>query len=427
MINLNYQSFGTEGFNLRLRFYCNGETKYLAINRKLKGNLYKRHWNQKKQCFIPSAPYSEENNRILREIIEPYQQCADEWRGELKAFIEQFNKRKRRKFMPKKPVASVGIPCTLKEMFEYEIRFQKTKVREDRTLKGTYETYEKVCKRMCEFCSSKHADFEKVRLRDVDANFINCFFEWMESRRGNGKFVYISSCIKAILNKAARNGWYDANLMCGAMWRRKGMSTHKYETLTKDQCRRFINMGIDELPSPNAKYTELFRDFCVFILFTCQSPCDAICLKYENVINGNIIFKRRKIAERQYRPCVVPVNHILQGLLDKYRGVNEDGYIFPIRTARKIAMSRTNNGDIKTFISYCNMWLAEVGKLLGCEFKLHLYTFRHTGITNYISTGADYLTISDLAGTDPDNLKNTYYNCLQDDLNRNKLLSVVNL
>lgn len=424
MVNLNYQSFGNEGFNLRLRFYKDGETKYLNINRKLKGDLRKRHWNQKKQCFVASAPESKANNETLQRIIAPYLEAADSWDGDLKDFIE-LHKKKKKVFVPKKPTFSgkgSDRPYTLKDMMDYEIAYQMTKVRHDGTIKGTFEMYEKAAKRISEFCVHKNVHYDKVLLSEVDADFVNSFFEYVESKKA-GKYVYLSSVLKALLNKAAKNGWYDTSQLIGANWKKKSVSVHKYETLTREQCRRFINMKIEEMPFPKGKYTELMRDFCVFILFTCQSPCDAICLKYENVIGGNLIFKRRKIDEKQHHPCMVPVNDVIEAILKKYKGANKDGYIFPIRTAKKIATSKTNNGDIKKFIGHCNAWLALLGKTLGCNFRLHLYTFRHTGITNYMSRGIDHLFVSEMAGTDVKNLKSTYYNCLEDDWNRKMALT----
>ena len=62
MITTNYQTYGTSGFNLRLRVYQDGETRYVTVNKLLQGQLSKRHWNQKKQLFILSAPFCEENN-----------------------------------------------------------------------------------------------------------------------------------------------------------------------------------------------------------------------------------------------------------------------------------------------------------------------------------------------------------------------------
>ena len=56
MITINYQMFGTKGFQLRLRLYQDGETKFINVTKMLKGAIQKKHWNQKKQLFIPSCP-----------------------------------------------------------------------------------------------------------------------------------------------------------------------------------------------------------------------------------------------------------------------------------------------------------------------------------------------------------------------------------
>ena len=72
MITTNYQSYGMSGFNLRLRVYQDGETRYVNVNKLLQGQLLKRHWNQKKQLFIASAPFSKENNEALVQFKRKY-------------------------------------------------------------------------------------------------------------------------------------------------------------------------------------------------------------------------------------------------------------------------------------------------------------------------------------------------------------------
>lgn len=87
MISINYQSYGSKGLNLRLRVYQEGETKYVSVNRLLKGNLLKRHWNQKKQQFSASAPFSKENNEIIMQFKQKYDKLAMEWEGVCKVFL----------------------------------------------------------------------------------------------------------------------------------------------------------------------------------------------------------------------------------------------------------------------------------------------------------------------------------------------------
>ncbi len=39
MITINYQMFGTKGFQLRLRLYQDGETKFINVTKMLKGGV----------------------------------------------------------------------------------------------------------------------------------------------------------------------------------------------------------------------------------------------------------------------------------------------------------------------------------------------------------------------------------------------------
>ena len=89
MVSVNYQPFG-KGFNLRLRLYKDGETKFINVTKKLQGNLNKRHWNLKMKCFYNSAPFSKENNETLMKFAKPYWDKAETWQGSLDGFIASF-------------------------------------------------------------------------------------------------------------------------------------------------------------------------------------------------------------------------------------------------------------------------------------------------------------------------------------------------
>ena len=73
MISLNYQLYGTKGFQLRLRFYEDGETRFINVNRNLKGCLQRKHWNQKKKCIYTRAPFYEEKTKIIDGLKEKYE------------------------------------------------------------------------------------------------------------------------------------------------------------------------------------------------------------------------------------------------------------------------------------------------------------------------------------------------------------------
>lgn len=417
MISINYQSYGSAGFNLRLRVYQDGETKYLSVNNLLKGKLLKRHWNQKKQQFTASAPFSEENNEILVQFKQKYDKLAIGWEGSLLGFFNTINAQKQ---------AVLSDKPTVHQLFDRVIQLQKQHKHSDGTTKGSYEVYEKTERRLQEFCQHKHIQYEKLLVEDVTPDLVNSVFDWMNVRNnGKGK-LYVSMTLHSLFNKADEFGWFNFQSLRGVQWsKKKRISASKYNTLTPAQCNQIMALSEAELPK-NPK-SLLYRDFCVFILFTGQSPCDAISLKYSDIqiIDGvrHFVFRRRKISEKQAVPCAVPINTKMQEIMDMWKPQSRDGYVFPIRNKHKLATQTTNNGDIKHFISRCNNWLKKLGNIIGCNFPLHCYTFRHTAITNYISKDVPVIYVANMMGTSVENCEKIYYNNQGDTASRDKVLN----
>lgn len=423
MVTINYQTFGKKGFGLRLRIYLDGETKYIVVNKFLKGQLYLKHWNQKRQRFIPSAPYSEENNKALDMIAEKFLEAARTFAGTgINAFF---------RYAEGKPKGDEG-GMKLSFLISHVIAMHKKKIREDGTMKDTFMAYEKLESKMKLYCQHIGRAYESIYLDEVDTGFINGAFDWIGSEcKGKGYYNF-SQFLHATLNVADSNGWYDIGKVEKCRWMRtkKLHTAHKYRTLDEEQFRRFSEFDSSVLPDAwKWKNAQLYHDFCIFIFYSCQSPCDAICLQQRNVkvMDGQkyLVFLRRKIDDRQDVECFVPVNKVMDGIMGKYSSVSEDGYIFPIRNKKKLLTQKTNNGDIKKFISGANLWLAKVGEAMKLDFKLHLYTFRHSGITNYLRNGVSPAFVSDLAGTDMRNLSKVYYNNRGDSENKRKVLEAM--
>ncbi len=109
----------------------------------------------------------------------------------------------------------------------------------------------------------------------------------------------------------------------------------------------------------------------------------------------------------------------------RWKHLAKDGYVFPVRSKKKIETQGTNNGDIKHFIGNLNNWLKKIGKALGCSFPLHTYTFRHTAITHYISKGVPVIYVSNMMGTSVESCERIYYNNQGDTSSRNKVLTAM--
>ena len=418
MITINYQMFGNKGFQLRLRLYQDGETKFINVTKMLKGSIQKRHWNQKKQLFIPSCPFSDENNAILVQFRQKYDEVAINWTGSVFGMIAAME------------VASQGNneAKTVPQFIQSVVDALNSNSHPDGTLKGTFESYLKCDRRLQEFCKAKKIRYDKLLMTEITPAFIDSVFDWVENtRKGRGK-GYLSAMLHSLLVKADKEGLLKMEDFKNCKWHKKTKgSAQKCNTLTEEQCQKFASMNLDEVSQSPLR--ELYRDFCLFILYTGQSACDAISLQYSDIkmIGGisHFVFKRRKIAEKQSVPCAVPINQELERIMLRWKRQAKDGYIFPIRNKSKLATQTTNNGDIKHFIGKLNMWLKKIGKALGCSFPLHTYTFRHTAITHYISKGVPVIYVANMMGTSVDNCEKIYYNNQGDTSSRNKVLAAM--
>lgn len=419
MVNLNYQVFG-KGFNLRLRFYKDGETRFIVVTRLLKGNLQKKHWNTNKQYFTSGAPYSEENNDTLARFKAKYEKIALEWEGSLATFMLEI----------KGGSSQTRFPDGHRfvNILDYVISEQKKKVRSDGTLKGTFEVYAKMGRMLERFCTATKVDYQSLYIEDFTPDFINSLFDWIQFKNNGKGYIYTSQMLHALLNRCDKMGLFNMRKVSLCRWGRKKFSSeYKYQTLSDEQCRRFVNMSLSELPK--SKNARLFHDFCVFILYTCQSPCDAISLRYSDIkkVNGVdcFIYNRRKIAEKQSVSCCMPINEKMSEIMERWKHISKDGYVFPIRNKAKLSNQTTNNGDIKHLIGRLNCWLKKVGALLDLDFSLHAYTFRHTGITHYLSRNINHVYVANMVGTSVENCERIYYNNRGDEISQSKVLNAI--
>lgn len=416
MVNINYQSFGNNGFQLRLRLYQDGETKYINVTKMLVGNIQKKHWNAKKQYFIPSCPFAKENNDTIVAFRKQIEEQASSWGGSLYGLVSSLRSER-----PKECLSM------LDGMMTHVIEEKRKERHEDGTPKGTYENYAKLKKRLEEYCEYARIQYGKLAMADITEDFVAGIFRWIEKERGGKGAMYISKTLHATLQQACTMGYFDMESVKKCKWKKESrVSKEKFRTLTDEQCEQLKKMPLSELPK-NPK-SNIYRDFCIFLICTGQSPCDAITLKKSDIqlIDGkeHIIFKRRKIAHKQDKPCAFPVNDTMRKIINKWGKLSSDGYIFPIRNKKKLASQKTDNGDIKHFNGRLNNWLKKVGVILGCDFELHTYTFRHTAITRYISKGVSTSYISEIMGTSEENCREIYYNSRSDGRNRDLVLGM---
>lgn len=413
MISINFQTYGSTGFNLRLRLYQDGETKYISVNKYLKGSIQKKHWNARKQVFIPSCPFADENNAILGKIYQRYFEPSLEWTGSLSGFMLSIEKVK---FEEEQTMAN---------FFAVLVERSKKKTHADGSLKSTFEEYLKLEKRVQEFCSYVDIDYSKLMMKEITPAFITNILNWIEECRDGKGLRYISKGLHSFINKADKDGYLNAEDFKRCRWYKDSpASDHKYNTLTEEQIQRFKELDLYSISK--SPYNEFYRDICLFMLYTGQSVCDVLSLKKsDRKMKGgaeHFVFRRRKIAEKQKVECAVPISKEMDKIIERWKWCAKDGYLFPIRNLEKLRNQGTNNGDIKHFIGNINYWLKKVGRALQLSFPLRSYTFRHTAITRYVSQNVPVVYISNMMGTSVENIEQIYYNNIGDISSRNKVL-----
>ena len=175
MITIDYQTFGNKGFQLRLRLYQSGETRFINVTKLLKGNIQKRHWNQKKQLFVPSCPFSEENNSILVQFKQKYDEMAINWSGSVFRMIASMEEQQ----------ASGSV--TVQGFIQFIVDEMCEHKHDDGTIKGSFEGYIKCDRRLQEFCKSRKIQYSRLLISEITPTFVNNVFDWVKhSRKGSG-------------------------------------------------------------------------------------------------------------------------------------------------------------------------------------------------------------------------------------------------
>ncbi len=384
----------------------------------LKGDLKKQHWNQSKQLFTPSCPYRDDNNDILALIKQKYHEYSVNWVGSIAGMLASMDERE--------SVETNGL--SLSGFIHHVIAKLQSNKHADGSPKCSHEAYEKCEKRLQEYCASKKIKYQKLMITDLTPGFVNDVFSWInKSRKGKG-MGYVSPMLHSLITKAEKAGLLKLDDFRNCQWwKKKSGSSQKNRTLTDEQCRKLATLDLWSISK--SRHNELYRDFCLFLLYTGQSPCDARSLKYSDIkqIHGvsHFVFNRRKIAEKQAVPCCVPINAEMDRIMLRWRRRAKDGYVFPIRTKSKVQEQQTENGDIKHFVGRLNHWLKKVGDALGYDFHLRTYTFRHTAITRYVSRNVPIMYLSNMMGTSVENIEKIYYDNHADIASRNKLLTAM--
>ena len=402
---------------LALRISEGKERFYKRVAHLMKGQPDLKHWKQDKEMFSGYAEFYKENNQILEDFKAIYWKLIQE-HPELSAKqVACFYKAQQQR------TGSKPVQLTAWGMEDYKnsvSKYLEVVISRERAKQGcNYESYYKLLAR----CRRDIGGFDDMPFSTIDYNQM-VTIAYIFAREPSYK--NISKTFRALLGKAHKDPDVNFRLSQIGDFRFCDYSPCKYDIeskhpdiLNSQQLRAFLNTSPYNL-TPNYKNRSeiaLYYDFCVFMFNSFFSPCDVIKAKKRDVTNRNTIMVRRK---KTHRPVEVPITPAMKLIIDKYKGMSKDGYIFPIMDDKKEKEYKTKDYTFKNFREKLNNWLKGVGHYLGLDFNLYAYVFRHTAITVAIDSGLPVSYISNAAGTSVEMIQQHYYNgeCQQ---NRDKL------
>ena len=392
---------------LALRISEGKERFYKRVAHLMKGQPDLKHWKQDKEMFSGYAEFYKENNQILEDFKAIYWKLIQE-HPELSAKqVVCFYKAQQQR------TGSKPVQLTAWGVEDYKnsvSKYLEVVISRERAKQGcNYESYYKLLAR----CRRDIGGFDDMPFSTIDYNQM-VTIAYIFAREPSYK--NISKTFRALLGKAHKDPDVNFRLSQIGDFRFCDYSPCKYDIeskhpdiLNSQQLRAFLNTSPYNL-TPNYKNRPeiaLYYDFCVFMFNSFFSPCDVIKAKKRDVTNRNTIMVRRK---KTHRPVEVPITPAMKLIIDKYKGMSKDGYIFPIMDDKKEKEYKTKDYTFKNFREKLNNWLKGVGHYLGLDFNLYAYVFRHTAITVAIDSGLPVSYISNAAGTSVEMIQQHYYN-----------------
>lgn len=258
---------------------------------------------------------------------------------------------------------------------------------------GNRNVYKQAQNSLHSFCQNENLVFT-----DIDYKFLKNYETYL-FKRGctNGGVNNYMRTLRAIVNEAIRQGYFDKNLYpFSTNFNKNGYSLSKLKSsprhiaLSIEDLSKVKNFDVETYPHlKKAKFMFLFSYYTFGMNFA-----DMARLKWQNIYNGRIIYKRVKTG-KQYN---LKVTNEIQSILHYFEDTHTD-YIFPILSEFHQTEQQIKNRTKKK-LGQLNKQLKEIATILGIRVQLTSYVARHTFATISKMKGVDISKISEALGHD---------------------------
>ncbi len=367
----------------------------------------KEHWDSNAQ-LVRKTPNFQKLNQSIGDVFLKVQKIIHELDDNQEFSFIALKERMDNKLKPSKVVTG---DRTFNEFSEELIKnlFSINKV-------GNALVYQTASNRLIGFANGR-----KLKFKEIDYMFLEDFQRHLinEGVKQNSISNYLRT-IRAIYNRAIK-----ARVICRTQYpfnevTIKSERTAKRAILASDLAKIYT-LDLKENTREWHARNYFFLSFSLIgVSFT-----DLAYLKSTNIINGRIVYRRRK-TRKEYSIQITP---LAQRIINEYKDRN-DKYLLPILPATVAEDSLVANQKIHQWIKTTNKWMKELAATCDITETLTTYVARHTWATTAKRLGYSNELIAEAMGHEYGNkITNIYLDNFEqsvvDELNYKVLAAII--
>lgn len=269
-----------------------------------------------------------------------------------------------------------------------------------------------------------------VPIGDVTDEHLITFANWINTSKGGGNYKNLCSNMVRVLSYAREEkkntntitfskGKYKKKAVTTDTNRLHGVFTDKQMCMVKAM-QGYIDNKVVRL---SKEKQELYYDTCMLMYYTLSRPADVILFHnsmLQTAENGAkylcyIPFKKRTYKDVDKHIVRVPLNTGALAIIEKYRDMSKAGYLLPLEH-NNVEWDVANFANHAEWHVQCvrtekniNRYLKHLGRAVGADFDVNMYTFRKTAISTAVNAGQPANLVAKRAGTSAKMIEMHYY------------------
>ena len=240
---------------------------------------------------------------------------------------------------------------------------------------------------------------DNLTFSDINYAFLKKYEVFLKSKpksNGKGGVAFKMRVLRAILNRAIKNGIVPKDKYPFKDYVISGKTQSRKIALSLDEFKKFKDVDLTNRPDLMETYM-----FFIFSFYTRgMNFKDMMVLKWSNILNNRISYKRSKTKERSMTNGLINLEVLepVREILDHFKVQNRPtDYVFPVILKNGLTPQQIFNRKHKVLSRY-NKRLKEIAKLAGINKNITSYTARHSFATILKQSGTSVEKISEMMG-----------------------------